>query len=724
MSSELEFSDICLLVRGCLNGGKLKLHKNGVVFKNNKTGKVEQLNSSDLTSVKWMKVAFGYEVKFVLNSGAQFKFEGFKESDFDKISNFISSNFSTELEEIELSVKGWNWGSTQFTDSVLSFDVDNKPAFEIPLKDVSAATTGKNEVTLEFHQHDDAEIALMEMRFYVPPNNDGTDADTVKTFHEKVLAQADVIQATGDAIVTFEEVAILTPRGRYTTKIYPSFLQLHGKTYDYKIPYTTILRIFLLPHRDNRFVFFVISTDPPIKQGQTRYPFIIFRFDKDEEVEAKLNLTEEELTEKYKSKLSSEMNGPIHEVMSRLVKAVTARKITIPGTFKSHGSFSSISCSYKAGSGFLYPLERGFMFVPKPPVHIRFDEISCVNFARVQSGGGTSSRSFDFEVEHKNGSVITFSSIDKEEYNKLFDFVNGKNLKIKNKGIKKKMTPSGDYSGSDEEEHDAYLEQMKAEGAERNEDESDSEDGSDASFNPENEDEKHVREEYASDVSPTESEEESDAEENKSKKKTHKEKKKGEAKKKVVREEKPKKEKKEKEVKPVKSKKRAKKDPNAPKKALSAYMLWLNETREEIKKDNPGISITELSKKAGVLWKALEDKTKWNKLAAEAKLKYEEEMKEYKKNIVEGAVPMSSKSPKKSSKKTPAKPSPRKEDAGKYKSAEFVETDESSSEDEKTVKKLKRNKKKISSKSPASKKSKKDESESEEEDDEDEAMSE
>jgi hypothetical protein len=27
-------------------------------------------------------------------------------------------------------------------DSVLSFDVDNKPAFEIPLKDVSAATTG------------------------------------------------------------------------------------------------------------------------------------------------------------------------------------------------------------------------------------------------------------------------------------------------------------------------------------------------------------------------------------------------------------------------------------------------------------------------------------------------------------------------------------------------------------------------------------------------------
>ena len=55
--------------------------------------------------------------------------------------------------------------------------------------------------------------------------------------------------------------------------------------------------------------------------------------------------------------------------------------------------------------------------------------------------------------------------------------------------------------------------------------------------------------------------------------------------------------------------KKRKKDPNAPKKALSAYILWLNEARESIKKENPGISIIELSKKAGVLWKALGDKS-------------------------------------------------------------------------------------------------------------------
>ena len=38
---------------------------------------------------------------------------------------------------------------------------------------------GKNEVTLEFHQHDDAQVSLMEMRFYIP-GGDGSDVDPVK----------------------------------------------------------------------------------------------------------------------------------------------------------------------------------------------------------------------------------------------------------------------------------------------------------------------------------------------------------------------------------------------------------------------------------------------------------------------------------------------------------------------------------------------------------------
>lgn len=34
-------------------------------------------------------------------------------------------------------------------------------------------------------------------------------------------------------------------------------------------------------------------------------------------------------------------------------------------------------------------------------------------------------------------------------------------------------------------------------------------------------------------------------------------------------------------------------------------MLWLNSSRERIKSENPGISITEISKKAGEMWRQL-----------------------------------------------------------------------------------------------------------------------
>lgn len=737
----LEFNDIYLLVRGALNDGRLKLHKGGVIFKANKTGKIDQAAVADIESTSWLRVARGFELNVALTNGVQFKFEGFKEADYDQLASFIKENFERDLEEIELSVKGWNWGTAKFQGSSLCFEVDDKPAFIVPLKDVSQATTGKNEVTLEFHQNDDAQICMMEMRFYIPTPADNPTEDPVKNFHQKVLEKADIIQATGDAIVTIPDVACLTPRGRYTMKVFPSFLQLHGKTYDYKIPYTSVLRLFLLPHKDQRFMFFVVSMDPPIKQGQTRYPFLIIQFGKDDEIDVKLNLSEEELKEKYEGKITQEMEGPIYEIVSRLMKAVVGRRITVPGTFRGHAGISCITCSYRAGSGMLYPLERGFIFVHKPPVHIRFDEISSVNFARVAGGGG-SSRSFDFEVETKSGSYV-FSSIEKEEYGKLFDFVSGKHLRIKNTGkVSSKQYEDELMPGSDEDSHDAYLEQMKAEGAEKYEESESSEDESDESFNPgSGGEDQDLKEEFESDPSSSESEGESGEESKPKHKEKEKKKKKSPEKKRKAEKTKspaPKKKAKISADEPQgKRKKKAKKDADAPKRPMSAYMLWLNEIREQIKQENPGISVTELSKVAGEKWKKIDDKTKWQEMAKEAKKKYDEAMKVYKEKKANEPDDSPDEKPskkgsvkeffsKKGDKKKTA--SPRKAGGGesqKFKSAEFVETDDSSSEEEekkskpKPKAKPKAKSKPEKSRSKSKKESEEEESEEEEEESED-----
>ncbi|XP_024139537.1 FACT complex subunit SSRP1a isoform X1 [Oryzias melastigma] len=674
MGDTLEFNEIYQEVKGSWNDGRLRFSKQNVVYKSNKTGKVDSIPAGELNLAQWRRVCLGHGIKLGTSTGHVYKYDGFRDTDFEKISEFFKANYKMELTEKDMCVKGWNWGTAKFSGPLLSFDVNDNTAFEIPLSNVSQCATGKNEVTLEFHQNDDTEVSLMEVRFYVPPSQADERQESVEAFAQNVLSKADVIQATGDAVCIFKELQCLTPRGRYDIRIYPTFLHLHGKTFDYKIPYTTVLRLFLLPHKDQRQMFFVISLDPPIKQGQTRYHFLILLFSKEEDINLTLNMNEDDVERRFEGKLNKNMSGSLYEVVSRVMKALVNRKITVPGNFQGHSGAQCITCSYKASSGLLYPLERGFIYVHKPPVHLRFEEISCVNFAR----GTTTTRSFDFEIETKQGNQYTFSSIEREEYGKLFDFVNAKKLNIKNRGFKEKKGMKGkndEYSDSDEDQHDAYLERMKAEGKIREEgndsDESDAE--SDESFNPGEEDD-DIAEEYDSNASASDSSDEGDDSEDESSKKKKP--------KKVVKEKKERKERK-----PRKEKKQ--KDAGGPKRPMSAYMLWLNSSRERIKSENPGISITEISKKAGEMWRQLgkDEKEEWETKAGEAKRLYDKAKKEYKESG--GGSTTSTK--KESKKSTSKKEEKKRKSAGgdkdkerggndSFKSKEFIETSESSSD--------------------------------------------
>ncbi|XP_029626785.1 FACT complex subunit SSRP1 isoform X2 [Salmo trutta] len=675
MGDTLEFNEIYQESKGSWNDGRLRFSKQNLVYKSSKTGKVDNIPAAELSQATWRRVCLGHGIKLATSSGHVYKYDGFRDTDYERISEFFKANYKVELTEKDMCVKGWNWGTAKFSGPLLSFDVNDSSVFEIPLASVSQCATGKNEVTLEFHQNDDAEVSLMEVRFYVPPGPADEGADPVEAFAANVLSKADVIQATGDAVCVFKELQCLTPRGRYDILIYPAFLHLHGKTFDYKIPYTTVLRLFLLPHKDQRQMFFVISLDPPIKQGQTRYHFLILLFSKEEELRLTLNMSEEEVEKRYEGKLSKNMSGSLYEMVSRVMKALVNRKITVPGNFQGNTPGAQcITCSYKAQSGLLYPLERGFIYVHKPPVHLRFEEISCVNFAR----GTTTTRSFDFEVETKQGNQFTFSSIEREEYGKLFDFVNAKKLNIKNRGFKEGMkSKNNEYSDSDEDQHDAYLERMKAEGKIREEGDgsNDSDEETDESFNPG--EESDVAEEYDSNASVSDSGSGGDGTDDEGKKK------KPAKKAKVVKERKPRKEKKQ-------------KDTNAPKRPMSSYMLWLNSSRERIKSENPGISITEISKKAGEMWKQIgkEDKEGWDRKAEEAKKNYEKAMKEYRENGGGSSTPAKKEGKKAGGKKEDKKAGgkKRRSDGGEkekeqggndsFKSREFISSEESSSEGE------------------------------------------
>lgn len=206
----------------------------------------------------WLRRAKGHCFKLVLKNGATYRFDGFGENDYQKLDDFTSKNLKKSIEKNDLCVKGWNWGKANFVGDSMNFEADGKLAFEIPLRNVSNTNANKNEAILQFHQNDDAAISLMEIRFHIPSAGD-QDTDAAQEFIQKVLSKADVQSASeADAICTLTELNCVTPRGRYDVKFFTDFIDLHGKTFDYKISYDHILRLFLLPHKDGRQMYFVV----------------------------------------------------------------------------------------------------------------------------------------------------------------------------------------------------------------------------------------------------------------------------------------------------------------------------------------------------------------------------------------------------------------------------------------------------------------------------------
>ncbi len=74
-----------------------------------------------------------------------------------------------------------------------------------------------------------------------------------------------------------------------------------------------------------------------------------------------------------------------------------------------------MKCSLKANEGWLYPVERGFLFIHKPPTYIRYADISALEFARINStqAGQSGSRNFDLVVTSKSGTEYQFTNIDR-----------------------------------------------------------------------------------------------------------------------------------------------------------------------------------------------------------------------------------------------------------------------------------------------------------------------
>ncbi|KAJ1902683.1 Non-histone chromosomal protein 6 [Coemansia sp. IMI 209127] len=81
----------------------------------------------------------------------------------------------------------------------------------------------------------------------------------------------------------------------------------------------------------------------------------------------------------------------------------------------------------------------------------------------------------------------------------------------------------------------------------------------------------------------------------------------------------------------AKREKRTKKDPNAPKRALSAYMFFSQANRATVREQNPEVSFGAIGKLLGEKWKKLteNDKAPYTKQAENDKVRYAKDKAEW-----------------------------------------------------------------------------------------------
>jgi len=404
-------------------------------------------------------------------------------------------------------------------------------------------------------------------------------------------------------------------------EMFNGFFRLHSNLFRYKITYKSIIKLFLLESVDDMNQLLIVGLDPPIRAGATSYPYILMQLPTHKDIELELNMEEEEFTKpEYKDLLAKNMHGTYPDVVCRIFKALTHKKVMVPGSFKSHHGLAAVRCSYKTNDGYLYILEKSFFFVKRPPTYIRHEMVVSVAFKRLNNRG-VSNRTFDLELTLKSSPVIAFTSINRSEYAKLFEFLHSKKLNILNLKEHQKHAKSirsgRDRAARHYDVEDPYIQKLREEAGEN--DGGDSDEGDEDFVAQSSESDAEEYEEMSQNSSDSElGIPLNDADDDRTE----------------VGQEAPMQEVSEEDVEVLpkatkKRKKPSKKKKSKIKRPLSAFMFFGKDERSVIVKEMPQLSFAQVGRELGVRWKALpeERKQKYIDLNKADKVRYAEAMK-------------------------------------------------------------------------------------------------
>jgi structure-specific recognition protein 1 len=327
----------------------------------------------------------------------------------------------------QISLKGVNL-ITEIDISTSKVEAKNnrRTVVEFPTNSIGNCSTVTNDLVIELNEEarTGKEDMLVEVRLcvHLPQQEDFMD-----NLMHRIKKYANCEDGEDNQICILPELPFAVPRGRYTADFFTNNFKLHGSSYNYTISYKNITKAFLLPMPDKITVCFVIGFDKPLRQGQTEYKYVVITFKLDQEIELELK-GRLDIIKKIDEGLTTHMSGKYFEVFTKLLRGLSGINIVIPSDFKTSKDESAIKCSIGARQGHLFILNKSLIFIFKPIIHVKFEEIARVQLHRITSK--VVSRAFDLEVILNSGQSHLFSGIDKIESENILKALTKSNVMV------------------------------------------------------------------------------------------------------------------------------------------------------------------------------------------------------------------------------------------------------------------------------------------------------
>lgn len=399
-------------------------------------GNVKTYVTSDFNEIFIQRLnAREYSIVYVNEeSGQRVTFTGFREADHEALMQYLKKHWKKALHTEKISTKGWHWGQATVNGKRYCFNINGQPAFEIPLQNLSNVTSTKSDLALELQPPTGGgEIdQVVEIRFVVPQPKEGDAVEMAENLKTELLDASGLATGASDAIFCLNYKQCQMPHGRFEIQFYPTLLKLHGKSSDFTIPFDNINAMYMLPSPQGAWSCLILQLASPLRRGQTKYQSVIMQLDDKKEIDIHLNLPQDQIEamQQVVPEIKAAMSAIEYELTGQVMRALTKKPLIGPSPdYRGSSEYPCFRCSQKITPGLFYPLANQFVFIPKPVIIVRFDEIASVDFGRIQ---GSQTRLFDFQLTLRNGQEQEFTSVDRQDLQPFMDFLSSKGLKIRN----------------------------------------------------------------------------------------------------------------------------------------------------------------------------------------------------------------------------------------------------------------------------------------------------